>query len=281
MRQTLADHRLRAERVVPRTRPTGYNYAMSAAIDFNSDLGESFGRWNLGEDAAMVRFVTSANVACGFHAGDFEVMDRTVALCKSAGVGVGAQPGYLDLQGFGRRPMHLTADEAEALILYQIGALYAFCRAHGVELTHVKPHGALYNQAAVDSALARAIARGVARFSATVPLVALAGSTAFSEAAAEAGLRMIAEAFADRRYNPDGTLQSRAIAGSLLTDPELAAAQALRIAQHGSAVAHDGTEIKIAAESICFHGDTPGAPAIVANARATLEAAGLTIRPFA
>src|SRR5437868_3498659 len=159
------------------------------AIDFNSDLGESFGHWTLGDDAAMVRLITSANLACGFHAGDFTVMDRSVALCKQAGVGVGAQPGYPDLQGFGRRPLPLSPTEVEQMVLYQLGALYAFCRAYEIELQHVKPHGALYNQAAEDPALAGAIARAVARFSRDIPLVALASSTAYAEAAAEAGLR--------------------------------------------------------------------------------------------
>jgi UPF0271 protein len=251
------------------------------AIDLNCDLGESFGSWTLGDDAAMVGQVTSANVACGFHAGDYDVMDRTVALCKAAGVGVGAQPGYLDLQGFGRRPQHLTPPEVEHLVLYQIGALFGFCRAHGVELTHVKPHGALYNQAAVEPALADAIARAVARFSRTLPLLGLAGSAAFASAAAEHGVRLVAEAFGDRRYNPDGTLQSRAYAGSLLTDPAAAAAQALSIVEDGWAVAHDGTRVSIAAESLCFHGDTPGAPSILTAARGRLTAAGIAIRGLA
>ncbi len=249
-------------------------------VDFNSDLGKSFGAWTLGDDAAMVQFITSANLACGFHAADFSVMDRTVALCQQAGVAVGAQPGFPDLQGFGRRSMGLTPTEVEQMVLYQIGALYGFCRAHGVELTHVKPHGALYNQAAVDPALARGIARGVARFSRELPLVGLAGSTAFAEAAAEANLRLIREAFADRRYNPDGTLQSRRVPGSLLTDPEEAATQVLRLVQEHTVVAHDGTVVPVQAESICFHGDTPGAPRIVATARARLEAAGVSVRPM-
>ncbi len=249
-------------------------------IDLNSDLGESYGRWTLGDDAAMVRSITSANIACGFHAGDFGVMDATVRMCKEAGVGAGAQPGFPDLQGFGRRTMAMTPKEAEDLILYQVGALYAFCRAHGVELTHVKPHGALYNQAAVDPPLALGIARGVARFSRDVPLVALASSKAFAEAAEEAGLRLVREAFADRRYNPDGTLQSRAVPGSLIADPVAASEQVLRIVRQGSAVAHDGTVVPIAAESICFHGDTPGAPRIVASARERLEQAGVSVRPI-
>jgi UPF0271 protein len=250
------------------------------AIDFNADLCESFGTWSLGADDEMVRFITSANLACGFHAGDFSVMDRTVALCKAAGVGVGAQPGYPDVQGFGRRTMHMAPAEVEQCVLYQIGALYAFCRGHGVDLQHVKPHGALYNQAAVDVRLARAIARGVARFSHDLPLVGLASSTAFAEAAADAGLLMVREAFADRRYNPDGTLQSRSIPGSLIIDPQATADQVARLVHEGTIVAHDGTRLGVVAQSICFHGDTPGAPAIVAAARRRLESEGVAIKPM-
>jgi UPF0271 protein len=250
------------------------------AVDFNSDMGEGFGHWSLGDDEAMVRSITSANLACGFHAGDFSVMDRTVALCKAAGVGVGAQPGYPDLQGFGRRTVRMTPDEIEQCVLYQIGALYGFCRAHDVELQHVKPHGALYNDAAVNPSLAAGIARGVARFSRSLPLVALASSTAFAEATADAGLRLVREAFADRRYNPDGTLQSRSIGGSLITDPKAAAEQVMRLVQDQIVVAHEGTRLDVAAESICFHGDTPGAPHIVAEARRRLEAAGVAVTPF-
>jgi 5-oxoprolinase (ATP-hydrolysing) subunit A len=250
-------------------------------VDLNTDMGESFGHWTLGDDAAMVQHVTSANLACGFHAGDFSVMDQSVALCKQAGVGVGAQPGYPDLQGFGRRPLPLSPQEVEQLVLYQLGALYGFCRAHGVPLTHVKPHGALYNQAAEDAALARAIAFGIARFSRDIPLVALAGSAAYAAAADAAGLRYIPEAFADRRYNPDGTLQSRAFAGSLLTDPAEAASQVMRIVEEGAVIAHDGSAVPVQAASICFHGDTPGAPRIVAAARERLAAAGVTVCPIA
>ena len=250
------------------------------AIDLNSDLGESYGRWTLGDDAAMVEHITSANLACGLHAGDFEVMDATVGLCKRGGVGVGAQPSYPDLQGFGRRSMKLSPAEVEQCVLYQIGALYGFCRAHGVELQHVKPHGALYNDAAAQRAVALAIARGVARFSRELPLVGLAGSAAFAEAAAETGLRLVPEAFADRRYTPEGHLQSRSQPGSLLSDPEEAAEQALRLVCDGQVRAHDGTLVAVQAASVCFHGDTPGAPAIVAAARARLEAAGVAVRPI-
>ena len=254
--------------------------ASTRTIDINSDLGESFGHWTLGDDPAVVKHITSANVACGFHAGDFSVMDATVALCKQAGVGVGAQPGYPDLQGFGRRPMTMPALEVEQCILFQIGALYGFCRAHGVELTHVKPHGALNNQAAAEPRLALAIARGVARFSRDLPLFGLAGSAAFTAAAVECGLRLVPEAYGDRRYNPDGSLQSRSIAGSLLTDPDEAAEQAVQIVTLGNVRAHDGTLVPIRAQSLCFHGDTPGAATIVAVGRTRLETAGVEVRPI-
>jgi UPF0271 protein len=246
-------------------------------IDLNCDLGESYGRWTLGDDEAMVQFVTSANVACGFHAGDFSVIDRTVALCKAAGVAVGAQPSYPDLQGFGRRTMLLGPEEVEQVVLYQLGALNAFCRAHQVELTHVKPHGALYNDAAIDRGVARGIARGVARFSRDLPLFGLAGSAAFREEAEAAGLRLVPEAFADRRYNADGTLQSRAIAGSLITNPDLCAQQARQIAAERVVTAVDGSTLQMSAQTICLHGDTPNAPANAAAVRSTLEANGLQV----
>ncbi|MFN8532859.1 MAG: 5-oxoprolinase subunit PxpA [Dehalococcoidia bacterium] len=250
-------------------------------VDINADLGESFGHWTLGDDAALVKFISSANVACGLHAGDPAVIDETVARCKAAGVAVGAQPGFPDLQGFGRRALAMSPREIEQSALYQIGALAGFCAAHGVPLTHVKPHGALYNIAAADGQVARAIARGVARFRPGLALVGLAGSSAFAEAASAAGLAFISEAFADRRYLPDGTLQPREVPGSLIDDPTEAAAQALSIVTTGSAPAIDGTLVPVVARTICFHGDTPGAPAIVAAARARLEDAGVVIRAFA
>jgi 5-oxoprolinase (ATP-hydrolysing) subunit A len=245
-------------------------------VDLNADLGESFGRWTLGDDARLVQHLTSANLACGFHAGDFQVMEATVALCRRAGVAVGAQPGYPDLLGFGRRPMPFEPDEVESLVRYQIGALDAFCRAQGIEMQHVKPHGALYNQAATDPALAAAIARAVGRFSRDLLLFGLASSEPMASAAADAGLRFVPEAFADRAYLPDGTLMPRSEAGSLLTDAGAAADQAVAIAS-GSVIAADGTEVDLRAESICCHGDTPGAVEIAAAVRRSLEGAGVTV----
>jgi 5-oxoprolinase (ATP-hydrolysing) subunit A len=247
-------------------------------MDLNADLGESFGAWTLGDDAALVRHITSANVACGFHAGDFRVMAATVALCRRADVAVGAQPGYPDLLGFGRRPMAFDPDEITAMVRYQVGALEAFCRAEGVPMQHVKPHGALYNQAAADPTLARAIARAVAGFSRELALFGLASSTPMVEAAAEMGLRFVPEAFADRRYLADGSLQPRSEPGSLITDPARAAGQAVAIATEGRARAADDTRIELRAESICCHGDTPGAVAIASAVRRGLEAAGVEVR---
>jgi UPF0271 protein len=246
-------------------------------MDLNADLGESYGRWSLGDDERLVRHITSANVACGFHAGDFRVMEMTVVLCRGAGVAVGAQPGYPDLLGFGRRPIPFEPDEVESMVRYQIGALEAFCRAAGVELRHVKPHGALYNQAAADAALARAIARATARFSRDLLLFGLASSEPMADAAANANLRFVPEAFADRRYLPDGALQSRSEPGSLLTDPEEASGQALAIARGEPIPTAGGAAVSIAAETICCHGDTPGAVEIAAAVRRTLEGHGVTV----
>jgi UPF0271 protein len=250
-------------------------------IDLNADMGEGFGAWAMGQDADLLALVTSVNIACGFHAGDPSVMDRTVAAAARAGVAVGAHPGYPDLRGFGRRPMAASPEEVETDVLYQVGALLAFARAHGARLVHVKPHGALYNQAAVDEELARAVARGTARAGKDLILVGLAGSGPMRRAAEAEGLRYAAEAFADRAYESDGTLRSRRLAGAVITDPEAAAAQALSIARDGIVRAADGNTVRLQADTLCLHGDTPGA---VANARAVgqaLRAAGIALHPLA
>jgi UPF0271 protein len=200
----------------------------------------------------------------------------TSARATAQGVAVGAQPGYPDLLGFGRRPMPFQSDEVESLVRYQIGALEAFCRSNGIEMQHVKPHGALYNQAAVEPALAAAIARAVARFSSELALYGLATSEPMAAAAADAGLRFVPEAFADRRYLPDGTLQPRSDPGSLITDAAAAASQAVAAAE-GSVEAVDGSRVALRAESICCHGDTPGAAQIAATVRRALEAAGVDV----
>jgi UPF0271 protein len=248
-------------------------------IDLNCDCGESFGPWSLGDDEAVLPHVTSANVACGGHAGDPLVMQRTVRLCRDLGVAVGAHPGYPDLQGFGRRALPLTPAEVEAHVLAQLGALYAVARAEGVTLRHVKPHGALYNVAAVTPPIAEAIARAVAAFSRDLVLVGLANSQLVAAGEA-AGLRVAREAFADRGYSADGTLLPRGAPGALILDPADNLAHALRIVADGHALAPDGAPVPVAANTLCLHGDTPGAAARAAHLRQGLEQAGVQVRPL-
>jgi UPF0271 protein len=245
-------------------------------VDLNCDLGESFGQYRIGADEAMMQYITSANIACGYHAGDPLVMNQTVRLAVEHGVGIGAHPGFPDLVGFGRRAMQLSSEEIENCILYQVGALAAFARAAGVELAHVKPHGALYNMAAKDLELAKAIAHGVARFSGELIMVCLAGS-AMVEAAEEAGLCVAREGFADRAYDPDGTLRSRKLPGALIEDSRLAAERAIRMVRDGVVVAYTGEEIPLRVDTICVHGDTPGAVEMAKTIRKELEAAGVEV----
>jgi len=251
---------------------------MADRIDVNADLGESFGAWTMGVDEELLALVSSANVACGFHAGDPSVMDRTVARAVRAGVAVGAHPSYFDLRGFGRRAMAVGAAEVEADVVYQVGALAAFAKSHGTRLTHVKPHGALYTQAATDDALARAIARATARVDPSLVLVGLASSAPMRRAADEAGLRYAAEAFADRTYEPDGSLSPRSVAGAVITDPDAAAAQAVRIARDGTVTSARGTAVLLRADPLCLHGDNPHALAIARAVRRALDAAGIAVR---
>lgn len=248
-------------------------------IDLNSDVGESYGHWVMGQDEALIPLVTSVNIACGAHAGDPSTMARTVALAAAAGATIGAHPGYPDREGFGRREISLTTDQLESSILFQLGALDAFCRDAGVSLRHVKPHGALYNRAARDAGVARAVVRAVCRFNERLLLVGLAGSELL-EAGRAAGLRVAAEAFADRAYEPDGSLRSRRYEEAVLVGPEAAAEQAVSIVVLGKAVAHDGTNVRIRADTLCIHGDTPGAPDYARAVREALEAAGVTVGPF-
>jgi UPF0271 protein len=245
-------------------------------IDLNADVGERFGAWGMGEDERLIPLVSSVNIACGLHAGDPRTIEATVALATAAGVAVGAHPGYPDLEGFGRRAMDLSPAEIEASIVYQVGAVATFAAAAGSPLRHVKPHGALYNRAAVDRLAADAIAAGVRRCGEHLVLVGLAGS-ALLEAGRAAGLAVAAEAFADRAYEPDGTLRSRRHADSLLADPDAAAAQAVAIARDGRVRAVDGSSLAIAADTICVHGDALGAAARAHGVRAALEAAGFRI----
>ena len=252
---------------------------MNKQIDLNCDVGESYGAYRFGADDALMPWITSANVACGYHAGDPLVMDETVRLAVRHGVGIGAHPGFPDLLGFGRRAMQLAPGEVENYVLYQVGALAAFARAAGAELAHVKPHGALYNVAARDVEMARAVVRGVARAGSDLILVGLAGS-ALLEAAREAGLAVASEGFADRAYNPDGTLHSRRLPGALLESPAAAAEQALRIARDGTVTSHTGEEISLHVDTICIHGDTPAAVEIAQAIRQKLAQAGIEVAPL-
>lgn len=249
-------------------------------VDLNCDIGEAFGRYGLGEDEAVLASVTSANIACGLHAGDPLVMERTVRLAVAHGVRIGAHPGYPDLQGFGRRVLEMSTEEVEAFMLYQIGALAGFCRASGVELAHVKPHGALYNQAAKDARLAEAIAAAVKRFSRELILVGLAGS-ALTAAGEAAGLRVANEGFPDRAYEPDGMLRARKLPGALLQTQEEICAQAVRLAQQGIRVTTGGQPRSVPVDTLCIHGDHPGAARNAAAVRKALEAQGIQVMGLA
>jgi 5-oxoprolinase (ATP-hydrolysing) subunit A len=245
-------------------------------IDLNADVGESFGAWHIGDDERLIPLVSSVNIACGLHAGDPVTLERTVGLAVAAGVAIGAHPGYPDVEGFGRRDMALSPAEIEASVLYQVGAVAAFAGAAGVPLRHVKAHGALYNRAAVDPAAAEAIARGVRRCRADLVLVGLAGSVLL-EAGRAAGLRVAAEAFADRAYEPDGMLRARRHRDAVHDDPARAAAQAVQLVRDGGVTAVDGTFVPVAADTLCVHGDLPGAVERAVAVRAALEAAGIAI----
>lgn len=245
-------------------------------IDLNCDLGESFGTWQMGDDEALLPLISSANIACGFHAGDPDIMRRTVALALAHDVAIGAHVSLHDLQGFGRREIPVSAEQAHAITLYQIGALHAFAQAAGTRLTHVKPHGALYNMAARDRSLADAIARAVHQFDPRLLLVGLAGS-ALIDAARALELPVAAEAFADRRYLADGSLQPRGQVGAVIDDVTQATEQALGIARDGAVQTVDGRQIALHADTLCLHGDGPHAVGLARQLRAGLEAAGLAI----
>ncbi len=248
-------------------------------IDINCDMGESFGVYRLGRDAEIMEYISSANIACGWHAGDPMVMEQTVRLAKEKRVAVGAHPGYPDLAGFGRRRMELSPNEMENYLLYQMGALWAFARAHDLSLQHIKAHGALGNEAFVNLEVSKTIARTAARLSKEIIFVALAG-TVMVQAAKEVGVRFVEEGYADRVYNPDGTLQARKIAGSVIQDPEKAAAQALTMVREGYVIAHDGTKVRVKPETLCVHGDTPQALPILQRIREALRKASIAVKPM-
>lgn len=243
---------------------------MADAIDLNADVGEGMA------DEELLPFVTSVNVACGFHAGDPATMDETVALALSRGVRVGAHPGYADRENFGRVAVDLPADAIENMVLYQVAALDGFVRSRGGALSHVKPHGALYHRAGEFPDVARAIAEGVRRCSSALILVGAAGSMLL-EAGREAGLRVAPEGFADRQYQPDGSLAPRGKPGALLCDPEEAAEQAVHLARDGYAIASDGSRLELHPETICLHGDTPGASVIARRVWERLREEGISL----
>jgi len=251
-----------------------------AQIDLNSDLGEGFGQWTLGDDDALLDVVTSANVACGFHASDATIMRRVCARAVQSGVAIGAQVGYRDLPGFGRRFIDVEPEALTADVVYQLGALEAFARIAGDRVRYVKPHGALYNRIVHDERQANAVVDAVAAFDPALALLGMAGS-AIERAAAEAGLRFVREAFVDRGYRADGTLVPRTEPGALLSDESEIADRAVRMVTDGVVVTVDGGEVTIEADSLCVHGDTPGAVAMAVSVRGALAAAGIGVEPFA
>jgi UPF0271 protein len=248
-------------------------------VDLNSDLGESFGRYTLGMDERIIPLITSANVACGYHASDPVVMDKTIRLAKKAGIGVGAHPGFPDLMGFGRRNMNVTPAEAKAYTLYQLGALDGFCKAQGVTMQHVKPHGALYNMAAKDYELSKAICEAIASYNQNLIVMALCGGQLL-RAAKDLGLRAASEVFADRGYEEDGTLVDRRKEGAMITDEDAAIARVVRMVKEGKVTAVTGKDIAIQADSVCVHGDGEKALAFVEKIRQALEQEGVEVCPL-
>ncbi len=252
-------------------------------IDLNCDMGESFGKYRLGMDEEAIKYITSANIACGWHAGDPLVMDTTVKMAADNGVGVGAHPGYPDLMGFGRRSMDCTTDEVRRYVVYQVGALQAFCKVHGSRLGHVKAHGALYLDAVDDEKVARAVAEAIVSVDPGLLYVALAGAKGemVTRIGKEVGLKVVYEAFPDRAYTPEGNLLSRRLPGAVIKDPDMVADRALRMAREGVVIAVDGTAVSLEAQTLCVHGDNPTALENVKKIRAMLEAEGVALKPMA
>lgn len=244
-------------------------------------MGESFGAYTIGMDDEVSKYITSANIACGFHAGDPLVMDRTVKLAVEHNVAVGAHPGYPDLQGFGRRNMDCTLEEIRKDVVYQIGALQAFCAINGTRMRHVKPHGNLYNTAAVNEDIARVIAEAIASVDSELMYVALSSTKEdfMAKIAREVGLKVVYEAFPDRAYTSDGTLLSRRLPGAVVRDARAVAERALMMAKEGKVIAVDGTPIDLDIQTLCVHGDTPGAVELVRAIREKLEANGMVVKP--
>lgn len=249
------------------------------AVDLNSDLGESFGAYKIGMDEEIIPLVSSANVACGFHAGDPTIMAKTVKLCKANGAAIGAHPGFQDMVGFGRRNMNVSARDVKNMIIYQVGALDAFCKAAGVKLQHVKPHGALYNMAAKDAALAKAICEGIYEYDSPLILLGLANSEMITQAK-NMGLPCAAEVFADRAYEDDGTLVARTKPGAMIEDEEEAVRRVVGMIKNHKVTSINGKEIEICPDSVCVHGDSEKALLFVKKIRAAFEQEGIAVMPI-
>jgi len=251
-------------------------------IDLNCDMGESFGAYKLGMDDAVIQFISSANIACAWHAGDPSVMNHTVAIAVEHGVGVGAHPGYPDLLGFGRRNLDCTMEELRNYVIYQIGALQAFCNAHGTKMQHVKPHGALYLTAVENEDVARVVAEAIVSVNPDLLYVALAGAKGelMTRIGQEVGLGVVYEAFPDRAYSPEGTLVSRRQPGAVIKEPQVVAERALRMVKEGVVIAIDGSTIPLDVQTLCVHGDNPKAVELVRSIRETLEADGVAVTPM-
>lgn len=254
---------------------TGVRTLYHGAVDLNCDMGESFGAWRMGEDAQLVKIVTSASVACGFHAGDPARMEETVQAAVAAGIRIGAHVSYPDLVGFGRRHIQATPLQVRTDTIYQIGALAAICRANGASVSYVKPHGALYHDVGSTREVADAVFEAVAAVDGSMPVVVACGTRW-----TDAPVRLVKEAFADRSYNPDGTLVSRSQPGAVVTDIAEVAARAARLASDGVVVAVDGSELRLEAETICLHGDTPAAVSMAHAVRSAVESRGVPLEPF-
>ena len=251
-------------------------------IDLNCDMGESFGAYKLGMDDAVIQFISSANIACAWHAGDPSVMNHTVAIAVEHGVGVGAHPGYPDLLGFGRRNLDCTMEELRNYVIYQIGALQAFCNVHGTKMQHVKPHGALYLTAVENEDVARVVAEAIVSVNPDLLYVALAGARGelMTRIGQEVGLGVVYEAFPDRAYSPEGTLVSRRQPGAVIKEPQVVAERALRMVKEGVVIAIDGSTIPLDVQTLCVHGDNPKAVELVRSIRETLEADGVAVTPM-
>lgn len=248
-------------------------------VDLNCDLGESFGAYTIGLDSAVIPYISSANIACGYHASDPMVMAKTVKMCKENNVHIGAHPGFPDLMGFGRRNMNVTLEEAKSYVMYQIGALDAFCKANGTKISHIKPHGALYNMAGKDYKLAKAICEGIYEINPEYILLGLSGSNLI-KAAEDTSLRCAREVFADRGYNDDGSLVQRGTPGAMITDENQMIERVIKMIKDGTVVTASGNTISIKADSVCVHGDGEKAVEFVKRIRNELTASGIVIAPI-